>query len=107
MVITVYNDLITLLKIERTVDGVGDTVESKSERTVFCQVKSIGQSEFYQAAAQGFKPELKFVIADYLDYSDEQEVIFRDKCYKVLRTYRTGTELEITVYGGVNINEHT
>lgn len=52
-------------------------------------------------------PELKFAIADYLDYDNEQELIYNDKRYKVLRTYRTGTELEITVYGGVNVNERT
>lgn len=105
MVITVYNEQITLVKLSQTKNELGDTVESQTERTIFCGVKSIGQSEFYQAAANGFKPELKFVIADYYDYDDEQEVIYQDKRYSVLRTYRSGTELEIVVHRGVNINE--
>lgn len=64
-------------------------------RTVFCSLRSIGQKEFYQAQAMDFYPELKFVLADYLDYNDEQLVEHNGKRYRVLRTFRTGQELEL------------
>ena len=72
-------------------------IKGDSRRDVFCKVLSIGQSEFYEANARDFYPEMKFVLADYLEYEDEQLVEYNDKRYRVLRTYRVGQELEITV----------
>ena len=77
-------ELLTLIK--------GDTT-----RTVFCGLRSIGQKEFYEAQAVDFYPELKFVLADYLDYDGEQLCEHNGKRYSVLRTFRTGQELEIVV----------
>lgn len=68
-----------------------------SRRDVFCQLRSVGHTEFYEAYASDYKPELKFVIADYLDYDGEELVKHGDKYYRVIRTYRTGNELELTV----------
>ena len=69
---------------------------------VFCEAASIGQKEFYQAHATGLKPEIKFRLADYLDYQDEKIVLYAGKRYRVLRTYRSGQTLEITCYAEVN-----
>lgn len=66
-------------------------------REVFARRMSIGMSEFYQAAATEYRPELKFVIADYLDYNDEMFVRHESKWYRVIRTYRAGQELELTL----------
>lgn len=68
-----------------------------STREVFCGLRSIGQKEFYEASATDFHPELKFVLADYLDYANEALVGHNGQRYRVLRTYRTGMELEIVV----------
>ena len=84
-------------------DTYGDPVE-KEIRTpeIFAEKKSISQTEFYQAQTAGSKPELKFVIPDYLEYSGQQYLIHAGIRYKILRTYRTdGNDLEITCYGGV------
>lgn len=78
------NEVITLIK--------GDT-----RRDVFCRLQSIGQSEFYGASARDFYPEKKFVLADYLDYDDEQLIEHDGRRFRVLRTYRVGQELELTV----------
>jgi hypothetical protein len=65
-------------------------------RDVFCSVRSIGMREFYQANATDFHPEVKFVLADYLDYAGETMAIHDGQLYRILRTYRTGIELELT-----------
>ena len=121
-----YNDVIYLIKETRMVDEHGDMVPTQTERAVFAQVKSIGQSEFYQAAAVGLRPEIKFVIADYLDYDEEKKLRYTpfppevnpsdnlapslgeypsntttDE-YEILRTYRTGNALEIVCNRGVD-----
>lgn len=78
------NELLTLIK--------GD-----STRTVFCGLRSIGMKEFYEASARDFYPEMTFLLADYLDYDGEQLVEHNGQRYRVLRTYRTGQTLELTV----------
>lgn len=72
-------------------------IEGESRRDVFCGLRSVGHTEFYEAHAVDYHPELKFVLADYLDYEGETLVKYRSDLYRVIRTYRTGRELEITV----------
>lgn len=94
-----YNEVINLVSYEEVTNqsGVVKRIESKTKK--FCDVRSISQSEFYQAAASGLKPEYKFVLADYLDYDGQKEVEYEGVRYSIKRTYRSGTELEMTAYG--------
>lgn len=98
-----YNEVIFLLTTQRTTNEVGDQIETLEKAMRFAKIKSIGQSEFYQAQAQGLKPEIKFVLADYLDYDNQEELIHNNVRYKVLRTFRTGNEIEIVCYGGIRL----
>lgn len=103
-----FNDVIKLVAEAKTVDEYGDITTTETERTVFAELKSIGQSEFYQAQAVGLRPELKFVIADYLDYQNEQLVRYtdyatgREETFSVIRTYRNGNSLELVAKRGVD-----
>ncbi len=78
------NEIITIIK--------GD-----ARRDVFCALRSVGHTEFYEAYAVDCHPELKFVLADYLEYNGETFIKYGDDIYRVIRTYRIGQELEITV----------
>lgn len=98
-----HNEVIYLLTTQSNVNDVGDQIETMEKSMRFAKIKSIGQSEFYQAQAQGLKPEIKFVLADYLDYDNQEEVIYNNFRYKVLRTFRTGNEIEIVCYGGIRM----
>lgn len=72
-------------------------VSDAEQRELVATLRSIGQSEFYQAHAAGYKPELKFVLADYLDYNGEDLIKYDGNLYRVLRTFRNGLEQEIVV----------
>lgn len=96
------NDVITLIKQTEETDDYGDPIISESKRNIFCGVSSVGQKEFYQAHATGLQPEIKFRIADYLDYEGEKLIEHNGQRYRVLRTYRNGQELELTCYQEVN-----
>ena len=67
------------------------------KREVFCTFRSIGMKEFYAANSTDFHPELKLVLADYLDYNGETLADYNGQRYRILRTYRTGQELELTL----------
>lgn len=102
-----YNEVIKLVSESKTVDGFGDTVTVESERVVFAELKSIGQSEFYQAQAVGLKPEIKFILADYLEYNDEKLLKYtpfngEEKVYDIIRTYRMNNTLELVCKRGVD-----
>ena len=66
-------------------------------RELLCGLRSISRSEFYQAAATDYRPELVFILADYLDYNGETLVRYEGQYYRVIKTYRHGLELELTV----------
>jgi len=102
-----FDSVITLKKETNTVDSYGDTVQTFTERQVFAEVKSISQSEFYQAQATGLKPEIKFIIADFADYQNEKILSYKSfgadtaEDYTVLRTYRNKINLEIVCKRGI------
>ena len=99
-----YNEVIYLLSSQHITNEVGDQIETITKKMRFARLKSIGQAEFYQAQAQGLKPEIKFVLADYLDYENQEEVIYNGFRFKVLRTFRTEeNEIEIVCYGGIRL----
>ena len=102
-----YNDIIKLISESTTINDYGDHVIEKTERTVFCRVSSVGQSEFYQAQAVGLKPEIKFILSDYFEYHNEKELKYQpydgeEELYKVIRTYRNNNELEIVCNKGID-----
>lgn len=102
-----YNSVINLISETKKVDKYGDISTVRKNRTVFAELKSIGQSEFYQAQAVGLRPEIKFVIADYLDYQGESKLSYQrmgeeeEQEYTVIRTYRNGNTLEIVCRRGI------
>lgn len=72
-------------------------INGDAGREVFCRMASIGQREYYEAQAVDVYPECKFILADYLDYDNERLCEYGGQRYRVLRTYRTGQELELVV----------
>lgn len=100
-----YNEAITLVAETQAADEYGYMRTVTTSRTVFAKLMSIGMTEFYQAQAVGVKPEIKFVIPDYLEYQGEEKILYApyqgsEEEYRILRTYRNGNELEITCYRG-------
>lgn len=95
-------EVLTLINQARSVDEYGDPVITETARDVFCEVASVGMKEFYQAHAVGLQPEVKFILADYLEYDGELYALHGGTRYKVLRTFRKGLQLEITCTREVN-----
>ncbi len=75
---------------------------SYTESKVFCNIKSITQSEFYQAQTVGLKPELKVEVKKY---NDEDHFRYNGKLYKILRTYVKNDITELVLTSMVVENE--
>lgn len=103
-----YDSVIILVAQAKDVNKYGDIVINYTERQVFADLRSIGQTEFYQAQAVGLRPEVKFVLADYLEYQNEKIIRYQafnseeEEEFSVIRTYRAGNELEIVCRRGID-----
>ncbi len=98
-----FRDVVTLIGTTKTtVDDYGDVTETTEETTVFADKQSIRQSEFYQAAATGLRPELMFSIRS-MDYNNEKKLKYNNKEYIVIRAYdKDGEFTELVCQGVVN-----
>ena len=96
-----FRDTIDLINVTTTVNDIGNIVETETSRTVFADKGSIKQSEFYQAMAQGLKPELTFIIRT-IEYENEPMLEYNSKPYTIIRTYEKDEFIELICQGGVN-----
>lgn len=87
-------DVITLITQTITTDKYGNEEATETEKTIFCEVDSISQTEFFAAENTELNPEYKFTIF-FGDYDGQDLVKFNGARYSVYRTYRTGDDLEL------------
>lgn len=91
-----YDHELTLIGETYTYDDIGNQLPAETETTVLCGLKSVGRSEFYNAALAGLRPSLVFIIHGY-EYNGEKKVEYEGERYNVLRTYSTDfEEVELT-----------
>lgn len=80
---------------EERLDKLRKPYKTYSKREVFCNEKGIKRNEFYQAQAQGFKPELCIEISA-CEYNRESHFEYNGVMYRILRTYPVkGEKLEM------------
>lgn len=98
------NDILYLIEVTYIKNEIGDTIEKFTQKMIFCEVKSINAQEFYNAHRQKFKLSKMFIInAD--DYNEELYVMFKNKRYRVVRTYEKDfTHLELVCEGDFDGN---
>lgn len=92
----IWRDVGYLCKKVETLDKLRKPQKSFKKRLVYCNEKGVKRSEFYQAQAQGYKPEL-CVELKAIEYHQEEYFEFDEKMYRVLRTYPVKNEcVELT-----------
>ena len=75
VVTIVWKDELVLIKETPVFDEVGNQVMQETLTTVFCEVKSVSRSEFYNASSVGLKPTLVFKV--HLFEYENEELAFR------------------------------
>ncbi|MBN2796229.1 MAG: phage head closure protein [Clostridia bacterium] len=101
-----FNTTIELITYSESVNDVGDKIsETPSYKKVFANQKGVRQSEFYQAAAIGLKPEYTFEIR-VSSYSGEKKIRYGGETgilLEVIRTYQKNKDfIELICQGGVS-----
>lgn len=83
---------IKLISQQYVIDDIGNQKLQKTYTEVpIIEIQDIYQSEFYNASQQGLKPTLRVEISN-LNYSDEEELIYMDKHYSIIRVDRVDNE---------------
>lgn len=80
-----------LCKENEKTDSLGKPYKEFEKREVFCNEKGVKRNEFYQAQAQGYRPELCIEIKA-LDYDKEGHFEYDGTMYRVIRTYPVKNE---------------
>lgn len=57
----------------------------ETQRMVFCQVRSVGQNEFWRAKENGLNPEYTFRLSDKKDYQNEKICVYNGVRYRIVR----------------------
>lgn len=94
------NDVIKLVKVTQTRDTDGFPVETLEEFEVMAQIKSVGRTEFYQAAHEGINVSVIAVINldDWDEHKSASKVKYDGELYRIIRTYKTSKlDVELTL----------
>ncbi len=90
-------DVCYLIAEDPKAHGIFDDATEIS-RKVYCTVRSIGQTETYEAKAAGLNPELKLILAHAFEYKNEKLVVFHDVRWRIIRTYINEADgIELTI----------
>ena len=67
--------------------GVLDAA-TETKRKTYCEFRSVGMSEMYQARASGHAPVIKLVLKQDFEYKGETLCEIRGERYRIIREYR-------------------
>ena len=96
-----FRDVVDLVPVIHTKDDYGEAVEQDgAARQVFANRKSVRQSEFYQAAMTGMRPELMFEVRS-IEYADEPKLRHNGQAYRIIRTYSKNGEITELICSGI------
>lgn len=101
-----WNEIIELGNLQTTIIN-GEPSSAYVYRQVFANKKSVRQSEHYQAAQIGLKPELVFEVHNF-EFNNDEKVRYPVTTgveYTIIRTYTIGeiTELTLSAKGGTEL----
>lgn len=78
---------IDLVQVTTEKDDLNQIVEkTRTTATVFAEIGSVSQTEFFNGGRLGFQPSLKATIYDF-EYNDEPIVRYNGNLYSVYRVY--------------------
>ena len=85
---------VKLISVTVTEDAIGNQVQTETTTEVWAEETGIRQSEFYNAAVAGLRPERTFVI--WANEYDGQTKIEADGVkYKLIRAYNNPSKSEM------------
>lgn len=91
----IRDDVLYLVAENPAAHGVFDE-PVETQRMVYCTVSSVGRNEYYRAREYNLEPSLVFILSDFIEYQGEKIAVFHGKRYQIIRTYVSGSSVELT-----------
>lgn len=89
---------IDLVTVTTEKDSLNQVVEKqRTTNTVFAEISSVSQTEFFSGGRLGLQPSLKAVMYDF-EYNDEPIVKWNGKLYSVYRTFYVNGADRVELY---------
>lgn len=89
---------IDLVELTTEKDSLNQVVEqTRTTKTVFADINSVSQTEFFNGGRLGLQPSLKATIYDF-EYNGEPIVKYNGKLYSVYRTYAVNGSDRLELY---------
>jgi len=85
---------VKLISVTVTEDAIGNQVQTETTTEVWAEETGIRQSEFYNAAVAGLRPERTFVIWAN-EYSGQTKIEAVGVKYKLIRAYNNPSKSEM------------
>lgn len=99
-----FKDVGYLCKEIRTLDKHNRPKISYEDKLVYCNLKSVGLMEFYQAQSVGLKPELKIEVK-LVELDGVTHFKYNNKLYKILRINKKEDITELVITSTIINNE--
>ena len=87
----IRNTNANLIKTAYALDEIGQQIPVETSKTVFADVQSISQNEFFKAGQTGLKPQYKILIWCF-EYDGENAVELNGERYTIYRTFLRADE---------------
>ena len=74
--------------------------KTETRRKTYCEEKSLGMNETYQARASGFAPAIRLILPQGFEYRGETLCEYKGERYSIIRDYtdeKTGNSTELTL----------
>ncbi len=91
-----FKDIGYLMYEEVEKNHMNRPVKKYTEKKVYCNVKSVGFNEFFQAQVAGYKPELKIQLK-LVNIEGATHFKHKGKLYKIIRYFRYQDIIELTL----------
>lgn len=99
-----YTEILYLISKIENKDDIGNIVYLESQNKIYAKKNVVGTNEFYNAVAVGITPAVELQIKS-LNYNDEEEAIYNNNKYSIIRTIPKGKYDLVLVLGhkqGIN-----
>ena len=84
-----YTEIIHLVSKVDSSDSIGNIVPEESFTKCYAKEKVVGSREYYNAVSVGITPTAELRIKK-TNYNNEEELIWKDKRYSIIRTLPIG-----------------
>lgn len=84
-------------KVEQSVNDLNEIIYAEKKRSVYAIQKFVRQSEFFQAQANGLKPDCVVVINAF-EYNNEEFCYLEGKKFKIYRAFQIKNSERVELY---------